>query len=295
MCLISVEELRGLKQKTLIYFSSEEDDMPYLEDSVKIVVDQGINELVQLLRLIDFETFPIICYDDQDLELASKAFWIIDSFDFDTKVLVQSRGISRSFRPSLNLSLKDSPSHLDISKITNSILYIPQQFSLESPIVPNISKNFSVKVVKKFLNSQKIPTEANGLQLNGQFAEQIALLLRYLGNNVAVLLTQIKSRTKTIASKSNELYNSLAPTEYFDLDEDLRSRKSLYPEIKPAESPAGAGPEAKAEVLNEKSESLEERKSESEHYTQSIELTATNHGKINGKVKRDQNCSCFIL
>jgi hypothetical protein len=166
-----------------------------------------------------------------------------------------------------------------------------------SPIVPNISKNFSVKVVKKFLNSQKIPIEANGLQLTGQFAEQIALLLRYLGNNVAVLLTQVKSRAKTIASKSNEVFNSLAPTEYFDLDEDLRSRKSLYPELKPSEPAleAGAGAQGKPENLEEKIESTEEKKSDSGHYTQNIELTTTNHSKINGKSRGEQNCACFIL
>ena len=295
MCLISGEELKGLKQKTLIYLSSEEDDMPYIEDSVKIIVDQGINELVHVLRLIDFESFPIICYDDQDLELASKAYWIIDALDFDVKVLVQSRGISRSFRPSANPNIKESPSHLDISKISNSIHYTPEEFDFNSPIVPNISKNFSIEVVKKFLDSQKIPTEADGLQLTGQCAEQIALLLKFIGNNVAVLLTQIKSRTKTVTSKANEVYYSIAASEYFDFDEDIRTRKSLCPEIELSESVPGPSSQTESEVSAQKIESSEEVKLSSKHYSISIEMTSEKKTKSDKNDKGQKNCACFIL
>ena len=267
--------------------------MPYIEDSVKIIVDQSINELVQILRLINFETFPIICYDDQDLELASKAFWIIDALDFDVKVLVQSRGLSRGFRPLASLNPKESPSHLDISKITNSSNYNPVEFNLDSPIVPNISKNFSIEVVKNFLDSQKVPIEANGLQLTGQCAEQIALLLRFIGNNVAVLLTQIKSRTKTLASKTNEVYFSIAASEYFDFDEEIRARKSLCPDAKASDPPPEPAPQPQDSPS--KTESFEETKLNYLHYGNSIEMTTEKKTKSKENNKGEQNCSCLIL
>lgn len=226
MCLITLEDLKKLNKKTLIYFAAEEDEQTYIEESFKIVVGQELNALVKELRVLDVKNFPIVCYDNEDLSLASRAYWIFEAMDYEVKILVTSRGLGRPIRPVGPLPHKTQISHIDISRISNSILYQTQEFNLLCPIVPNIAKDLSQDRVRNFLEGQQIPVEIEGTQLIGFYAEQIAALLKYLDNDVNVLLTEVKMRTKTVESKFNETFVSLPESIYYDAEEDLRSRVS---------------------------------------------------------------------
>ena len=226
MCLISIEDLKRLDKKTLIYFAAEEDEQTFIEDSYKIVVGQELNELVMELRVLDLKIYPIVCYDNEDLLLASRAFWILEAMDYDVKILVTSRGLGRPIRPIGPVPHKEQISHVDISKISNSVLRQTQEFNLLWPIVPYIAKDLSQDKVRTFLEGQKIPVEIEGTQLVGFYAEQIAALLKYLDQDVSVLLTEVRMRTKTAVSKFNDTFVSMPESVYYDAEEDLRSRQS---------------------------------------------------------------------
>ena len=74
MCIINVKDLSSLLNKTLIYFTSNPLNCKILPGSYICLVPESISQFIQELRKLNITSFPIICYDNEEMRLASTAF-----------------------------------------------------------------------------------------------------------------------------------------------------------------------------------------------------------------------------
>ncbi|OMJ75632.1 hypothetical protein SteCoe_25189 [Stentor coeruleus] len=187
MCIINIEDLSSFQNKTLIFFSSGPYFGKLLPNSYTIEYSD-LSILIRDLRRLDISDFPVICYDNEDLKIASLAYWIFESLDYLVKILYGDMNIfSLKGQNLVTTSKHDLPQSnilmdIDITKLPKVKIYNSLAYELIFPLYITIGTDLTSKLVKKYLKQNNIPEDLDGCLLCGPFSAVVGALLKYLGN-----------------------------------------------------------------------------------------------------------------
>jgi hypothetical protein len=208
---------------------------------------------IRELRTLDITEFPVICYDNDNLKLASLAFWIFESIGYSVKLLYGDISIFSSLNQKLIFSSKnDLPRSqilmdIDINKLLNIKFYDSVSLDLSLPLYSTIGPDLNSEAVKKYLLKNNIPDDFDGFILSGPFAGIIGILLKYLGNyQNRIFLGEWKDLDflKVVSSKRDTFY-SAAGSVYYDAveggnkeeEEEVTQRENEVDEIDSPKTP----------------------------------------------------------
>lgn len=228
MCIINIQDLASFHTKTLIFFSSGPYFGKLLPNSYTIECSD-LSILIHDLRKLDITEFPIICYDNEDLKIASLAFWIFESLDYSVKLLYGDMSIfSLKGQNLVTTSKKDLPQSkvlmdIDMSKLPKIKNYDSLAYTLVLPLYATIGTDFKSKMVKKYLLQNNIPDDLDGSLLCGPFSGIIGALLKYLGNyQNRVFLGEWKDLSfKSKSSSKPGTFYSAVGSVYYDAVEAI--------------------------------------------------------------------------
>lgn len=224
MCIINVQEMNSLQTKTLIFFSSGPYFGNFLPDSYVVEYTLELSLFIRELRTLDITEFPVICYDNDNLKLASMAFWIFESIGYSVKLLYGDISIFSSLNQKLiSTSKNDLPRSqilmdIDINKLLNIKFYDSVSLELTLPLYLTIGPDINAEKVKKYLLNNNVPDDFDGFILSGPFAGIIGILLKYLGNyQNRIFLGEWKDlNLLRVISTKNDTFYSAAGSIYYD-------------------------------------------------------------------------------
>ena len=225
MCIINAKELPLLMNKTLIYFASNPTTSKTLPDSYIFWAPDNLTQFIHELRSFDIPKFPVVCYDNEEMKLSSKAFWIFEAMGYDAIVLYgdinlyQYQGIqlvSNNLGPILyGRKLMEIDINRLNSKLNNEFIEI----IFEQELRKVIGDECSIEKAQHFL--EKFQTGSNeNFYLRGRNCQVIGLLLKYTGkNNVMVFLGEWNIHNREPSKSSN--YYSASESIYYDACEEF--------------------------------------------------------------------------
>ena len=188
MSFAYVRELGLVEKKTLVYFTNL---LPILTlaESYTYVVPEKFSRFVYDMRHFSIQNFPIICYDDGDMLLASKAYCVLRSMNYEALVLYgglkacEEEGLSLIPCSSERIPVQEGAKEIDSSKLHNTqicaFMVRPFPFSIYDVIGKNISK----ERLKRLLETNGICINCGSKVLAGPSASILALILVYFGEN----------------------------------------------------------------------------------------------------------------
>ena len=188
MSFVFVRELEVIEKKTLIYFTNL---LPIftLNESYTYVVPENFCKFVFDLRHFSIQNFPIICYDDGDMLLASKAYCILKSMNYNALVLYgglkasEEEGLALIPYRSESIPFIDSPIEIDSSKLHNTQICTFTVKNFPFSIYDVIGKNLTKEKLKKLIETNGIRINCENKVLAGPSASILALILVFFGES----------------------------------------------------------------------------------------------------------------
>ncbi|OMJ88399.1 hypothetical protein SteCoe_9722 [Stentor coeruleus] len=229
MCFINVKELKSLRTKTLLFFTQGPYFGKVLLNSHIIEYPLELSIFIRELRKLDITDFPVICYDNDNLKIASLAFWIFESLGYSVYLLYGNimtfldlgeklQDTSKGDLPQSQLLME-----IDINKLPNVKTYDSVVLDLNQPLYQAIGSDFNHQTVKKYLHDNNIPEDFDGFTLSGQYAGLIGALLKYLGNNSnKIFLGEWKDIdfNRRVSSRPETFYSAVGSV-YYDAEDAL--------------------------------------------------------------------------
>ncbi|OMJ71195.1 hypothetical protein SteCoe_30661 [Stentor coeruleus] len=251
MCFINVKELKSLRTKTLLFFSQGPYFGKLLPDSHIIEYPLELSIFIRELRKLDITDFPVICYDNDNLKIASLAFWIFESLGYSVYLLYGNISTFTDLGEKLQDTSKgDLPQsqilmEIDINKLPNVKTYDSVVFDLSQPLYKAIGTEFNHQTVKKYLYDNNIPEDFDGFVLSGQYSGLIGALLKYLGNNSnKIFLGEWKDIdfNRRVSSKPETFYSAIGSV-YYDAEDVLTDEEPQKNEVNNTETKRPETPE----------------------------------------------------
>ena len=226
MCIINSKDIQAIPKKTIIYFTQKTNNYFHIPNSYVYLVPADLSQMIFEMRRFDITHFPIICYDNSNMQLASRAFWIFEALGYEALVVygnvdlfVQQRvalvkenlgAISHSTIP-----MEITPGKLDWVDGTESPLE-----DLFGALRESIQNYCSPAKVEKFLRSLGLDLGKNDWCFSGRDCELLGVLMRYIGKTQAVAsLGEWREVGHSRATSRTEMFFSLVSTVYFDVEE----------------------------------------------------------------------------
>lgn len=251
MCFINVKELKSLRTKTLLFFSQGPYFGKLLPGSHIVEYPLELSIFIRELRKLDITDFPVICYDNDNLKIASLAFWIFESLGYSAYLLYGNISIFSDLGEKLQDTSKgDLPRsqilmEIDINKLPNIKTYDSVVLELIQPLCQTIGVEFNHQTVTKYLHDNKVPEDFDGFILSGPSAGLIGALLKYLGNNSnKIFLGEWKDLdfNRRVSSKPETFYSAVGSV-YYDAEDVLSDENPQKNEVNNTETKRPETPE----------------------------------------------------
>lgn len=237
MSIISVKDLYNIENKTLIYFASFV-PLDVLPDTFLCIVGEDLSDLVYKLRKIDILYFPIICYDDGDMKLASQAFWVFKAMDYPVYVLYggikacEDEGLELVSNAAPPLLEKKDPQPIDLNKLPKLCIEAVPVRALPFLFYEVLGHDITREKVKKVLEIHGIDYNYSNCTLKGKGVGVFSLFLLYLKfSDVKVFLGEWSEPTPPRFGNSlaPETFHTVAESVYYDAIEgqSLSTNKAI--------------------------------------------------------------------
>lgn len=232
MSFTFVRDIKGFEKKTLIYFTSL---IPIfiIPGSYTYIVTENLWKFVNDLRYFAIQNFPIICYDDGDMILSSRAYCILKSMNYEVSVLYgglkacEEEGLSLIPYQAEPIEILESPKEIDSSKLYSTQINCFNVKSLPFSIYDVIGKNISVEKLRKLLETNGICINHQNKVLAGPSACLMALVLTYFGENFPSIYLGDWFDSRLPARKLTSETFQTPGTVYFDAEEDLEVENQI--------------------------------------------------------------------
>jgi hypothetical protein len=226
----SVESGISIGSSTLIYFTTNSDVQEVLKNSYVYVVPTDLSSFVYDLRRFDIVNFPIICYDDQNMELASKAHWVFESIEYFSVVLYGSlenfktQGAATTPNNLGPIKFSEILMEINLNQLSNvhSDEYVVQELSL--PLYTTIGTVCTVEKVQEYLELNEINTVNKDSVITGENSAVLGILLKFCGlKGIKVFLGEWASIHPNRDSSKTEGFFSMVGSVYYDPIEEKHS------------------------------------------------------------------------
>jgi hypothetical protein len=226
MSLVKAEELSRIPSPTFIYLASKT-PVQTIPGSFVYRAPTSFKDLVSDFSRFEAPSFPIICYDDGDMRLASHAFWVFSALHMPVLVLYgglkaceeENLPLSVSFTFTLPQSLKPSPvdSELLLKSASSGLNIENLPFSLYDVL----GVDLSVEKLKKLLRTHGIRFDVEGENIIGKCAAEFGVMVVYMGiSDVKVFIDEWEeSKARPKLSIAPESYRTGVGTVYYDAEE----------------------------------------------------------------------------
>jgi hypothetical protein len=237
MSIINPRDLHQFPTKTLIFFTTAEEIPELVPNSYVYKVSDDISDMIKEMRRFDISTFPVICYDNENLVLASKAFFVFEALEYSVFVLygnlemLLDYGLELSKENLGTLKLSEIAMEIDVNKLPNMEPVDSSSLVLVYPPYKTIGNYVDMEEAKDFFLVNEISLLSKPTILSGENASVIGLFFRYLGNTeIKVFLGYWSLREKRSGTLSRpETYYSAAGTVYFDAEEEEKRSEAKSP------------------------------------------------------------------
>lgn len=240
MSIIQTKELAPIPTKTLIFFqpSPGQSSNRTLKNSFTYTWVDSFSQIVQDFRSFDIKNFPIICYDEGDMHLASLAYCIFKSMNLEVLVLYgglracEVEGLALAEQASVSVPSRAELREVDVNLLVNVSFRQSTCKCLPFSVYEVIGRDITVSKVKKLLDLHGIILSEDLKVLSGPSASLIALFVVYFGLDFpAVYLGDWIYETSEISERKqdDEVFHSIADSVYYDALEQIEEsrRESL--------------------------------------------------------------------
>ena len=219
--------------------------------------------MVQDFRLFDIKNFPIICYDEGDMQLASLAYCVLQAMSLEVLVLYgglracEVEGLALAEHPSLAVPRRADLRDVDVNLLVNVNFRQSTCKCLPFSVYEVIGKDITVSKVKKLLDLHGIILNEDLKVLSGPSASLLALFVVYFGLDFPPVYLGDWSYTGNEQNREDEVFHSIAESVYYDALEHMQEsrRESLAKQdakvMEHYKVPIVPGNQAAAEYKNE--------------------------------------------
>ena len=299
--IISIQEVSKLPKKTLIYFTNRIPPV-WLPNSYYYIIQSDLSDFVNDVRRFEIQVFPVICYDDGDMDYSSRAYWILKAIGYDVFVLYgginacQQEGFSLLNSMPYEIAFSSTLMVIDYDLLPNlsfdECIYIKE---LPFLLYEVLGKDIKKDKVKKLLKSHGLSYEYSKAIFSGNGAAVFGIILSYLERKkITVFLGEWNEpigRRKLSISRPESFY-TVNESIYYDAEQELPEENKESKENKEN------GENGENEVIekSEKSERLEiiEQNEENEEISKPKSESIINHYKIPFMLAVKNNCNYHL-
>jgi hypothetical protein len=229
MSIISVKELNELPSKTLIYFTSEISLSSIIPQSHVYNMPSNLSRCIYELRKFYVSSFPIVCYDDEEMRLSSQAYWIFKALGYDALVLYGGIKACEEQQVALTpLHPESIPLHPDLHQIDKILLPMSGSGSIKVDDLPFLlyevlGQEINKQKVHKLLDMHAISRDYENSVISGYSAPVFGVILIYLDINVRVYLGDWQEIDPIKTNEEHpETFHTVAESIYYDaIEADL--------------------------------------------------------------------------
>ena len=226
MSIINSNEIEAIPSKTIIYFTQKTNTYLHLPDSYVYTVPHDLSLMIFEMRRFDIAKFPIVCYDNSNMQLASRAFWIFEALGYSALVVYgnlelfvqQGANLVKENLGAINYSstlMEIGPGKLDwVNGVEGTVE------DLFEALYQSVQTYCSPEKIAEFIRGIGLDLEKSDWCFSGRNCELLGLLMRESGGlRVEVSLGEWSELASNTESSRTETFFSLASSVYYDIEE----------------------------------------------------------------------------